>query len=50
LVFGFSLSLIALRLDVPPRVEELFEPARWLTVAFRRLLPQSCLLCSVEID
>jgi len=32
LVFGFSLSLIALRLDVPPRVEELFEPARWLTV------------------
>ncbi len=32
LVFGFSLSLIALRLDVPSRVEEIFEPARWLTV------------------
>jgi uncharacterized membrane protein len=32
LVFGFSLSLIALRLDVPSRVEELFEPTRWLTV------------------
>lgn len=32
LVFGFSLSLIALRLDVPARAEEIFEPARWLTV------------------
>ena len=32
LVFGFSLSLIALRLDVPSRVEDIFEPARWLTV------------------
>lgn len=32
LVFGFSLSLLALRLDVPSRVEEVFEPARWLTV------------------
>jgi uncharacterized membrane protein len=32
LVFGFSLSLIALRLDVPSRVEEIFEPKRWLTV------------------
>lgn len=32
LVFGFSLSLIALRLDVPSRVEEIFEPRRWLTV------------------
>jgi uncharacterized membrane protein len=32
LVFGFSLSLIALRLDVPARVEDLFEPTRWLTV------------------
>jgi uncharacterized membrane protein len=32
LVFGFSLSLIALRLDVPSRVEELFEPTRWVTV------------------
>jgi len=32
LVFGFSLSLIALRLDVPSRVEEILEPTRWLTV------------------
>jgi uncharacterized membrane protein len=32
LVFGFSLSLIALRLDVPMRVDEILEPARWLTV------------------
>lgn len=32
LVFGFSLSLIALRLDVPSRVEEILEPKRWLTV------------------
>ena len=32
LVFGFSLSLIALRLDVPSRVEEIFEAKRWLTV------------------
>ena len=32
LVFGFSLSLIALRLDVPSRVEEIFEPTRWMTV------------------
>lgn len=32
LVFGFSLSLIALRLDVPSRAEEVFEPARWFTV------------------
>ncbi len=32
LVFGFSLSLLALRLDVPSRVEEIFEPTRWLTV------------------
>ena len=32
LVFGFSLSLIALRLDVPSKVEEIFEPTRWLTV------------------
>ena len=32
LVFGFSLSLLALRLDVPTRVEEIFEPTRWLTV------------------
>lgn len=32
LVFGFSLSLIALRLDVPSRVDEVLEPTRWLTV------------------
>jgi len=32
LVFGFSLSLIALRLDVPSRAEEIFELARWFTV------------------
>jgi uncharacterized membrane protein len=32
LVFGFSLSLIALRLEVPSKVEETFEPTRWLTV------------------
>jgi uncharacterized membrane protein len=32
LVFGFSLSLIALRLDVPARVDEILEPSRWLTV------------------
>jgi len=32
LVFGFSLSLIALRLDVPTRVEEILELKRWLTV------------------
>ena len=32
LVFGFSLSLLALRLDVPSRVEDIFEPTRWLTV------------------
>lgn len=32
LVFGFSLSLIALRLDVPSRVDEILEPTRWLTV------------------
>lgn len=32
LVFGFSLSLMALRLDVPARAEEIFEPARWLAV------------------
>jgi len=34
LVFGFSLSLIAIRLDVPSRVEDIFEPTRWLTVIF----------------
>lgn len=34
LVFGFSLSLIAIRLDAPSRVEDIFEPARWVTVIF----------------
>lgn len=32
LVFGFSLSLIAIRLDVPSRVEDIFAPTRWLAV------------------
>lgn len=32
LVFGFSLSLLATRLDVPSRVEDIFEPTRWLAV------------------
>jgi uncharacterized membrane protein len=32
LVFGFSLSLIALRLDVPSRVEEVFDATKWFTV------------------
>jgi uncharacterized membrane protein len=32
LVFGFSLSLIALRLDVPSQATEVLEPTRWLTV------------------
>jgi uncharacterized membrane protein len=32
LVFGFSLSLIAIRLDVPAKVEDVFEPTRWGTV------------------
>jgi uncharacterized membrane protein len=32
LVFGFSLSLIALRLDVPVRADEILEPTRWATV------------------
>jgi uncharacterized membrane protein len=32
LVFGFSLSLIALRLDVPSRADEILEPARWATI------------------
>jgi uncharacterized membrane protein len=32
LVFGFSLSLIALRLDVPSRADEILEPTRWATV------------------
>ncbi len=32
LVFGFSLSLLATRLDVPARVEEGLEPSRWLAI------------------
>ena len=32
LVFGFSLSLLATRLDIPTRVEEIFEPTRWLAM------------------
>jgi len=31
LVFGFSLSLLATRLDVPAKVEEVFAAARWGT-------------------
>jgi uncharacterized membrane protein len=31
LVFGFSLSLLATRLDVPTNVSEVFAPARWGT-------------------
>ncbi|MEP6821357.1 MAG: TMEM175 family protein [Chthoniobacterales bacterium] len=32
LVFGFSLSLLATRLEIPNRVEDIFEPTRWLAV------------------
>ncbi len=32
LVFGFSLSLLATRLDVPARLEDIFEPARWMGI------------------
>ena len=32
LVFGFSLSLLATRLDVPSRVEEIFETTRWFAI------------------
>ncbi len=32
LVFGFSLSLLATRLDVPGRVEDLFDSTRWLAI------------------
>jgi uncharacterized membrane protein len=32
LVFGFSLSLLATRLDIPVRVEQIFESTRWLAV------------------
>jgi uncharacterized membrane protein len=31
LVFGFSLSLLATRLDMPAKVEDVFEAARWGT-------------------
>jgi len=31
LVFGFSLSLLAIRFDLPARVEDIFETARWGT-------------------
>lgn len=31
LVFGFSLSLLATRLDVPANVSEVFDPTRWGT-------------------
>src|SRR3954471_8695378 len=31
LVFGFSLSLLATRLDLPGKVEEIFEATRWGT-------------------
>jgi uncharacterized membrane protein len=31
LVFGFSLSLLATRLDIPAKVSEVFEAARWAT-------------------
>ena len=32
LVFGFSLSLLATRLDIPARVEDVFEPTRWAAI------------------
>jgi uncharacterized membrane protein len=32
LVFGFSLSLLATRLDVPARVEDIFESTRWFAI------------------
>ncbi len=32
LVFGFSLSLLATRLDIPARVEDIFNSARWFAV------------------
>ena len=31
LVFGFSLSLLATRLDIPAKLSEVFETARWAT-------------------
>jgi len=32
LVFGFSLSLLATRLDVPAKVEDIFDSTRWLAI------------------
>ncbi|HEY2711030.1 MAG TPA: TMEM175 family protein [Chthoniobacterales bacterium] len=32
LVFGFSLSLLATRLDVPAKVENIYDPTRWLPI------------------
>lgn len=32
LVFGFSLSLLATRLDVPARAEDIFNSTRWLAI------------------
>jgi uncharacterized membrane protein len=32
LVFGFSLSLLATRLDVPARVDQIFDPRKWLAI------------------
>ncbi len=32
LVFGFSLSLLATKLDVPTRVEEVFDTTRWAAI------------------
>ncbi|MEP6955711.1 MAG: TMEM175 family protein [Chthoniobacterales bacterium] len=32
LVFGFSLSLLATRLEIPSRVEDIFEPTRWFAI------------------
>ncbi len=32
LVFGFSLSLLATRLDVPAKVEDVFDSARWFAI------------------
>ncbi|MGH7936710.1 MAG: TMEM175 family protein, partial [Chthoniobacterales bacterium] len=32
LVFGFSLSLLAVRLDVPAKVTDIFDSTRWLAL------------------
>jgi uncharacterized membrane protein len=34
LVFGFSLSLLATRLDIPTNISEVFQPTRWGTFIF----------------